>query len=201
MDSVRLQTENLAVGYNGKALIQEIALSLHPGEIMTLIGPNGAGKSTILKSIIRQLALIRGTVCLDGRDMAKLTERDISRSLSVLMTSHIQPALMTCGDVVATGRYPYTGRLGILTKEDHEKVAQCLELVHASELADPAGPLFLLRGLFCFALVLWSVRAKPNVLPCIERSGYPTICFRKISNLLWRSSSIVLVVDVTPAHN
>ena len=136
MADVRLQTENLAVGYNGKALIQEIALSLHPGEIMTLIGPNGAGKSTILKSIIHQLSLIRGTVRLDGQDMAKLTERDVSRHMSVLMTSHIHPELMTCGDVVATGRYPYTGRLGILTREDREKVAQCLELVHASELAD-----------------------------------------------------------------
>ena len=136
MDSVRLQTERLAVGYNGQALIEEIALSLRPGEIMTLIGPNGAGKSTILKSIIHQLALIRGTVCLDGRDMAKLSEREISQRMSVLMTSHIHPELMTCEDVVATGRYPYTGRLGILTREDREKVAQCLELVHASGLAD-----------------------------------------------------------------
>ncbi|MDE7261739.1 MAG: ABC transporter ATP-binding protein, partial [Oscillospiraceae bacterium] len=136
MDNARLQTQNLAVGYNGKALIRDIALSLRPGEIMTLIGPNGAGKSTILKSVIRQLSLIRGTVCLDGRDMAALTEREVSRSLSVLMTSHIQPELMTCEDVVATGRYPYTGRLGILTREDREKVAQCLKLVHASELAD-----------------------------------------------------------------
>ena len=127
MKDVRLQTENLSVGYNGKALIREIALSLHPGEIMTLIGPNGAGKSTILKSIIRQLALVRGTVRLDGRDMAGLTEGELSRSVSVLMTAHIHPELMTCFDVAATGRYPYTGRLGILTREDREKVAQCLD--------------------------------------------------------------------------
>ena len=136
MKDVRLQTENLSVGYNGKALIREIALSLHPGEIMTLIGPNGAGKSTILKSIIRQLALVRGTVRLDGRDMAGLTEGELSRSVSVLMTAHIHPELMTCFDVAATGRYPYTGRLGILTREDREKVAQCLALVHTSDLAD-----------------------------------------------------------------
>ena len=136
MKDVRLQTENLSVGYNGKALIREIVLSLHPGEIMTLIGPNGAGKSTILKSIIRQLALVRGTVRLDGRDMAGLTEGELSRSVSVLMTAHIHPELMTCFDVAATGRYPYTGRLGILTREDREKVAQCLALVHASDLAD-----------------------------------------------------------------
>ena len=136
MSEVRLQTDNLSVGYNGKALIREIALSLHPGEIMTLIGPNGAGKSTILKSIIRQLELVRGAVYLDGRDMAKFTERDVSRRMSVLMTAHIRPELMTCFDVAATGRYPYTGRLGILTKEDREKVSQCLALVHAADLAD-----------------------------------------------------------------
>jgi len=43
---------------------------------------------------------------------------------------------MTCFDVAATGRYPYTGRLGILSREDREKVSQCLELVHASGLAE-----------------------------------------------------------------
>ena len=68
--------------------------------------------------------------------MAGLSERDISRRLSVLMTAHIRPELMTCFDVVATGRYPYTGRLGILTEEDRRKVSQCLELVHASDLAE-----------------------------------------------------------------
>ena len=136
MSDVRLRTEDLSVGYNGRELIRGIALSLRPGEIMTLIGPNGAGKSTILKSVIRQLALVRGTVCLDGRDMAGLREGDVARRMSGVMTSHISPELMTCFDVAATGRYPYTGRLGILTREDREKVAQCLELVHAAELAD-----------------------------------------------------------------
>ena len=136
MSDVCLRTEDLSVGYNGRELIRGIALSLRPGEIMTLIGPNGAGKSTILKSVIRQLALVRGTVCLDGRDMAGLREGDVARRMSVVMTSHISPELMTCFDVAATGRYPYTGRLGILTREDREKVAQCLELVHAAGLAD-----------------------------------------------------------------
>lgn len=135
MREIYLRTEGLAVGYNGKPLIKEIKLELCRGQIMTLIGPNGAGKSTILKSIIRQLELVGGVVCLDGEDMAKLSERDVSRRMSVLMTSHIHPELMTCEDVVSTGRYPYTGRLGILTKADREKVRESLALVHASELA------------------------------------------------------------------
>ena len=136
MSSIRLQTEGLSVGYNGRALIHGIELKLRQGEIMTLIGPNGAGKSTILKSVIRQLELVGGAVYLDSRDMARLSDREVSRQMSVLMTAHIRPELMTCFDVAATGRYPYTGRLGILSREDREKVSQCLELVHAMELAD-----------------------------------------------------------------
>lgn len=136
MSDIRLHTENLSVGYNKKTLIGGIELTLRQGQIMTLIGPNGAGKSTILKSLIRQLPLTGGTVYLNGEDMAALGERDIARKLSVLMTARLHPELMTCFDVAATGRYPYTGRLGILTQEDRDKTIQSLELVHAADLAD-----------------------------------------------------------------
>ena len=136
MSDICLCTEALSVGYNGSTLIHSVGLTLRRGQIMTLIGPNGAGKSTILKTVIRQLAPTGGAVYLDGRNMADLSEREIARRLSVLMTGQIRPELMTCFDVVATGRYPYTGRLGILTPEDRRKTVQCLELVHASGLAD-----------------------------------------------------------------
>ena len=136
MREVYLRTEDLAVGYGGRPLIREIRLELARGQIMTLIGPNGAGKSTILKSVIRQLEPVGGAVYLDGRDMAGLSERETARRMSVLMTSHVRPELMTCEDVVATGRYPYTGRLGILGREDWEKVEECLALVQASDLAE-----------------------------------------------------------------
>ena len=128
MSEIRLSTENLSVGYGRKTLIGGIQLELRQGQIMTLIGPNGAGKSTILKSLIRQLPLTGGTVYLAGKDMAALSERDTARRLSVLMTAQVRPELMTCFDVAAAGRYPYTGRLGILTPEDREKTARCLEL-------------------------------------------------------------------------
>ena len=43
---------------------------------------------------------------------------------------------MTCEDIVATGRYPYTGTLGILGEEDWEKVHEAMELVHALDFKD-----------------------------------------------------------------
>ena len=136
MNETRLNTRRLCVGYGRTTLIRDIQLELRAGEIMTLIGPNGAGKSTILKSIIRQLPITGGAVYLDGRDMAELSGQDRARKLSVLMTARVRSELTTCFDVAAAGRYPYTGRLGILSPEDREKTAQSLELVHAADLAD-----------------------------------------------------------------
>ena len=49
-----LETKALAVGYHGKPLIEDVALHVQRGKIVTLIGPNGSGKSTILKTIIGQ---------------------------------------------------------------------------------------------------------------------------------------------------
>lgn len=131
-----IRTEHMTVGYRGVPLIRDIDICVRKGEILSLIGPNGAGKSTILKSIIRQLALIAGTVYLDNRAMRDLPERTVAQSMSVLMTERIQPELMTCGDVVGTGRYPYTGRLGILSSDDRRKVREAMALVHVEELYD-----------------------------------------------------------------
>lgn len=129
------QTSQLTVGYDGKPLIRDITIGIAKGEIVTLIGPNGAGKSTILKSITRQLKAIAGTVALDGQNLGSLSYKELATRMAVVLTERMKPELMTCRDVVATGRYPYTGRLGLLTKQDEEKVSEAMETVHALELS------------------------------------------------------------------
>lgn len=131
-----LSTRNLSVGYNGKALIRDIALDIRRGEIVTLIGPNGSGKSTILKSLTRQLKLIGGTVCMDGRDAAGITRKELATRMAVVLTERLRPELMTCRDIVATGRYPYTGRLGLLSPDDEAKVSRAMRLLRVTELAN-----------------------------------------------------------------
>ena len=124
MTEYYIKMKDLAVGYQGNALISDINLKIKKGEIVTLIGPNGAGKSTILKSITRQLKLIGGEVYIDSEEIRKLSYKEMA----------VKAAVMLCHDIVATGRYPYTGRLGILSREDERKVDEALEAVHAQEL-------------------------------------------------------------------
>ena len=128
--------DRLTVGYNGKPLIRDIEIGISKGEIVTLIGPNGAGKSTILKSISRQLAMISGRVEFDGKELREYSFRDLSCKMAVVLTDRLKPELMTCHDIVATGRYPYTGRLGILSRKDEEKVEAAMRAVQAEEIGN-----------------------------------------------------------------
>lgn len=129
-----IRLSKLSVGYNGRALIGDIDLAIQRGEIVTLIGPNGAGKSTILKTITRQLEPVSGKVLFEDRLFTDYTWKELSKKVAVVLTDRVKPELMTCHDIVATGRYPYTGRLGILSEEDEKKVDEALEIVHAGEL-------------------------------------------------------------------
>lgn len=136
MEEFYFYTEGLTVGYQGVPLIKNIEIRLKKGEILTLIGPNGAGKTTILKSIIRQLEPLGGVVHLDGQEIRGLSGKELSKKLSVVLTERVRPELMTCEDVVATGRYPYTGKFGVLSEEDRRIVRESMELVHIEELMD-----------------------------------------------------------------
>ena len=135
MDTWYIRTEHMDVGYDGVPLIRDIEIGVRRGEILTLIGPNGSGKSTILKSMIRQLKLLAGVVILDGQPMAAMGEGEIARKMAIVMTERLRAELMTGEDVVATGRYPYTGRLGILTKTDKAIVQEAIALVHGEAFA------------------------------------------------------------------
>ncbi|MCD8230776.1 MAG: ABC transporter ATP-binding protein [Clostridiales bacterium] len=135
MDEFYFYTDNLSVGYGDTPLIKDICLQLKKGEILTLIGPNGAGKSTILKSLTRQLAWMGGTVYLDKQALDRMSNPEIAQKMSVMMPERLQPEMMTCEDMVSMGRYPYTGKLGILSEDDWRIVSESLALVHASDLA------------------------------------------------------------------
>lgn len=128
-------TKNLTVGYDKKALIREINLNVKRGEILTLIGPNGSGKSTILKSISKHLAIISGTVFIDSADITKMSYKDMSKKVSVVLTDRIRPELMSCFEIVASGRYPYTNNFGKLTAKDKQIIMESLEKVNAIDIA------------------------------------------------------------------
>lgn len=136
MEQIYVETEDLSVGYHGKVLLSDIALKVKKGEILVLIGPNGAGKSTIIKNIIKEMNPIGGNIYVNGRKIGDFTSKEYAKTMSVVLTEKINTEMMTCRDVVAMGRYPYTNYFGKLTKEDEVIVNESLEKVSAMDIAD-----------------------------------------------------------------
>ncbi len=130
------RTDNLSVGYCGQALIKNINIGVEKGKILCLLGPNGSGKSTILRSISRHLKKIAGTVFIAKEDMNSLNSVEVAKRLSVVLTEKVAPELMTCEEVVATGRYPYTNHFGKLTDDDHRIIEESMEAVSVLDLMD-----------------------------------------------------------------
>lgn len=126
--------KKMCVGYDNKPLIRDMEIALRKGEILSLIGPNGAGKSTVLKSIAAQLRLIGGTVYLGGSDLSGMKAGELAKKMSVVFTEKIRAEMKSCRDMVATGRYPYTGWFGTLSKEDERIVDEVMELTHVAKI-------------------------------------------------------------------
>jgi branched-chain amino acid transport system ATP-binding protein len=74
-----LQASGLCKSFGGVRAVAGVGFSLARGELLALIGPNGAGKSTLFNMLGGQLRPDRGSVLLDGMELAGRRPRDIWR--------------------------------------------------------------------------------------------------------------------------
>ena len=52
MSDALIRLEGVTVGFSGQTVLDKVALTINPGEIVTLIGPNGAGKTTLVRAVL-----------------------------------------------------------------------------------------------------------------------------------------------------
>jgi branched-chain amino acid transport system ATP-binding protein len=68
-----LEVDNLTVAYGRRRALEGVALTVRPGEIVTLLGANGSGKSTTLRAVSGLVRPAGGAIRYEGRDLARLT--------------------------------------------------------------------------------------------------------------------------------
>ncbi|WP_184576324.1 ABC transporter ATP-binding protein [Streptomyces zagrosensis] len=131
----RLAARDITVGYGGQTVIDGLDVTIPPGVITTIIGPNGCGKSTLLRTLTRLLKPAKGTVLLDGDDIARLKTRDVAKKLGLLPQAPVAPEGLTVADLVARGRHPHQSWLRQWSSDDAGIVADALAMTGVSELA------------------------------------------------------------------
>lgn len=134
--AARLAARGVTVGYAGRTVIDGLDVSIPPGVITTIIGPNGCGKSTLLRTLTRLLKPARGTVVLDGEDIAGLRTRDVAKKLGLLPQAPVAPEGLTVADLVARGRHPHQSWLRQWSSDDADVVERALAMTGVADLAD-----------------------------------------------------------------
>ncbi|WP_421879717.1 ABC transporter ATP-binding protein [Pacificispira sp.] len=131
-----LEARNLSVALAGRAILQNVDLTIPEGGVTAIIGPNGCGKSTLLRTFAHILRPSSGTVLLDGRDIAQVPPRDRARRIGFLPQSPQTPEGIRVRSLVTRGRTPHQGRFGLLSRGDHAAVDRAIALVGLQDLAD-----------------------------------------------------------------
>ncbi|MBR1513832.1 MAG: ABC transporter ATP-binding protein [Bacteroidales bacterium] len=130
-----LKTSKLLIGYK-KALLPEISVSLNEGDIVALAGPNGSGKTTLFKTLSANIKPIGGEISLFGKSLRDYSPSEHSSLFSLVLTEKPDDLFLKVFDIVSAGRYPHLGLLAKLKPEDESLIAESLETVGISHLAD-----------------------------------------------------------------
>lgn len=127
-----IELRDFTVGYGNRTLVADANAAFRPGTLTSLIGRNGSGKSTLLRAIAGLNPHYSGSILIDG-DSTLIDSPERARKLAFVNTSRVRIANMTCRDVVALGRAPYTDWIGRLSDSDRQIVDDSLKAVGMEE--------------------------------------------------------------------
>lgn len=133
-----LEARGLGVTVEGSALLRDVDLAVHRGELLAVVGPNGAGKSTLLAALAGDVSPSAGEVLLGGAPLARVPLRTRARLRAVLLQESRVTFPFTVLDVVTMGRAPWQGTER--QDEDETVVREAMERAEVTHLAHRRVP-------------------------------------------------------------
>ena len=129
-----MKTKELVKKYDGKVVVNGVTVEFPRGKVISMIGPNGAGKSTVMGIISRLLAADGGSVDFEEKDISDWKSTELAKKLAILTQTHNMQMKLTVRELVAFGRFPYSG--GRLTEEDKRMIDQAIAYMELQDIEE-----------------------------------------------------------------
>jgi len=156
-----IKAEGLCYVYDdGTVALQDIDLSIFPGEFIAILGGNGAGKTTLALQISGQLKPTRGKMYIEGKDSAKRGIADLAGIVGyTFQNPDCQLFCKTVNDEIAFG----PKHLGLPEEEINRRVKEVLHVMRLEQFKD-RDPHALSRGQKLSVAVASVLVMKPKII-------------------------------------
>ncbi|MBK9034977.1 MAG: ABC transporter ATP-binding protein [Myxococcales bacterium] len=131
-----LALDDVTFGYDARAVVRGVSLTVARGELVALVGPNGAGKTTVARLAAGLAPPRAGTVRVDGRDPGATTRRALARTLAYLPQRYELAFPFTALEVVLMGRYARQRGPGLDSAADEAAARAALARCDLADLAE-----------------------------------------------------------------
>ncbi len=131
-----IEASGLHFSYGRAPVIDDVSLTLAPGEMLGVIGPNGSGKSTLMRLLSAVLRPSGGEIRVHGRPITSYSRRDLARAIAVVPQDTVIEFPFSVTEVVLMGRSPHLGGFAFEGDRDIDVARRAMQRTGVLELAE-----------------------------------------------------------------
>ena len=129
------ELNHISFSYADRRIIDDISISVEPGNFYGIIGPNGSGKTTAIDLLSRHRLPDEGHIDYNGRALSSFSKKELSREIALVPQNFYINFPFTVREIVTMGRYPHIPRFAAPSPEDMDTVDMVMEVTKTTDFA------------------------------------------------------------------